>query len=556
MPSKARQKKARTKETVAAKAPAAPARKPVDYYFWGMALIILAVSLIRIRLAGIPLERDEGEYAYMGRLILDGIAPYKEAYNMKLPGTYFMYALVMGLFGKTYTGIHVGLLLVNAATMAFLFLGLRRLFTPAIAFFAASVYGIMALSPSFLGFAAHATHFVSFFVSIALFFLAKYNGERRPYQAFLTGLLFGLAFLMKQQAVFFLVFGGLAIILLQVLDKPVNYLRMAKAVLLYSAGVLLPYALTVLILLMAGSFDKFWFWTVTYASKYASGLSFKDGRSVFAISFKPMWEDFPAFWLLGFAGFILVFFTNLSLKQKLIAFGFGVFAFLTVCPGFYFRQHYFISFLPAVGLSAAISLHFLATWLSKILRMRSLNFLFPAVLVLLFIVALSNKKEYYFQAEPEEIAKMYYGSNPFVESKEIARYIKDNSSPTDKIAVVGSEPQIYLYSDRRAATGYLYTYGLVENQAYNKKMQDEMIAEIEKAKPKFIVFVNVSFSWLYHEGAPKRIFEWTDSYTRANYELTGLVDQVSPFQSDYKWNEEAKTYQPKGKEFIMIYKRK
>ena len=94
-----------------------------------MALVVLVVSLIRLRLAGIPLERDEGEYAYMGSLILDGLAPYKEAYNMKLPGTYFMYALMMGIFGKTITGIHIGLLLVNAATMMVLFIGLRKLFT-------------------------------------------------------------------------------------------------------------------------------------------------------------------------------------------------------------------------------------------------------------------------------------------------------------------------------------------------------------------------------------------------------------------------------------------
>lgn len=35
-----------------------------------------------------PLERDEGEYAYAGQLMLQGIPPYQLAYNMKLPGTY------------------------------------------------------------------------------------------------------------------------------------------------------------------------------------------------------------------------------------------------------------------------------------------------------------------------------------------------------------------------------------------------------------------------------------------------------------------------------------
>src|SRR4029079_18701238 len=142
------------------------------------------------------------------------------AYNMKLPGTYFMYALIMGVFGKTIAGIHTGFLLMNAATMLIFFFAFRKLYNSSIAFFASSVYGLMALSGSVLGFAAHATHFVSLFVALALFFLSKFSSKPTILFAFLTGLMFGLSFLMKQQAVFFLVFGGLALLLPFVLRKP------------------------------------------------------------------------------------------------------------------------------------------------------------------------------------------------------------------------------------------------------------------------------------------------------------------------------------------------
>ena len=48
-------------------------------------LAVIVFGLV-IRLLGIPLERDEGEYAYAGQLILQGIPPrYKLAYNMKFP---------------------------------------------------------------------------------------------------------------------------------------------------------------------------------------------------------------------------------------------------------------------------------------------------------------------------------------------------------------------------------------------------------------------------------------------------------------------------------------
>ncbi len=62
--------------------------KTLRVAWWTLAVIVFGFVLaIRIRLLGIPLERDEGEYAYAGQLMLQGIPPYKLAYNMKFPGT-------------------------------------------------------------------------------------------------------------------------------------------------------------------------------------------------------------------------------------------------------------------------------------------------------------------------------------------------------------------------------------------------------------------------------------------------------------------------------------
>ena len=102
--------------------------KLVQFAWWALATIVFTLIVaIRIRLLGIPLERDEGEYAYAGQLILQGIPPYKLAYNMKFPGTYAAYALIMSIFGQTIHAIHLGLLLVNVATIALIFFLGRRL---------------------------------------------------------------------------------------------------------------------------------------------------------------------------------------------------------------------------------------------------------------------------------------------------------------------------------------------------------------------------------------------------------------------------------------------
>ena len=135
--------------------------KPLRAGWWILAIIVFGLVIaIRIRLLGVPLERDEGEYAYAGQLILQGVPPYTLAYNMKFPGTYAAYAAIMSIFGQTITGIHLGLLLVNAATIILIFLLGRQLVNSVVGLTAGMSYAVLSVSPSVLGFAGHATHFV------------------------------------------------------------------------------------------------------------------------------------------------------------------------------------------------------------------------------------------------------------------------------------------------------------------------------------------------------------------------------------------------------------
>src|SRR5271165_5373481 len=74
--------------------------------------VLLFVGFIRVRLLDMPLERDEGEFAYAGQLLLQGVSPYEAAYNvaLKLPGTFVSYAAIMAVFGQTTIAIHAGVI--------------------------------------------------------------------------------------------------------------------------------------------------------------------------------------------------------------------------------------------------------------------------------------------------------------------------------------------------------------------------------------------------------------------------------------------------------------
>src|SRR6476646_6238548 len=182
--------------------PARPARWP-----WiCLGLILLFVVVVRIRLLPVPLERDEGEYAYAGQLILEGIPPYQLVYNVKLPGIYAAYALLMAVFGQTTFGIHLGLLFVNLGAVILIFFLARRLFDAYAAVIASATYALMSTSPAVMGSAAHATHFVILAALGGFVLLLRGLESRRWLTLFWSGLLFGVSVLMKQHGVFFGVF--------------------------------------------------------------------------------------------------------------------------------------------------------------------------------------------------------------------------------------------------------------------------------------------------------------------------------------------------------------
>jgi hypothetical protein len=165
-----------------------------------------------------------------------------------------------------------------------------------------------------------------------------------------------------------------------------------------------------------------------------------------------------------------------------------------------------------------------------------------------------DEREYLFELSPVEATRRTYGINPFPEALKIADYIKSQSPEGAKVAILGSEPEIFFYSHRHSATGYIYTYPLMEEQKYASTMQNEMEKEIEAARPEFLVLVDVPFSWLIHAHSDPSIFDWAAKYIDADYERVGIADIGDTTQ--YVWGDAVKTYGPQSKWTVSIFKRK
>jgi hypothetical protein len=163
--------------------------------------------------------------------------------------------------------------------------------------------------------------------------------------------------------------------------------------------------------------------------------------------------------------------------------------------------------------------------------------------------------DYLWRTNARTLNRQVYPANPFVEAEDIGRYLRNHTSPDDRIAVLGSEPEIYFYSGRRAATGYIYTYALMERQRYASRMQHEMIEEIEAAHPAYLVFVRSTLSWLaLREEEP--ILQWADRYINRCYDRVGVADVSLSEHPDVRWDDAAAREHQPSDNTILTYRRK
>jgi hypothetical protein len=528
----------------------------LKHWSWiAIAIIVLFAAAIRIRLLQIPLERDEGEFAYMGQLMLQGIPPYLMAYNMKMPGIYAAYALLMAVFGQTTGGIHIGLLLVNGTAVVLLFILARRLFDNIVAVVAAASYALLSLSPSVLGTSAHATQFiVPLVLGGTLLLLRALDSDSHSF-LFISGLFYGLAFLIKQHAIFFVAFALMYYAYISIRKAPFDSKKIASgsALLLFAAAI--PFGISCALLYAAGVFGAFWFWTFAYGAEYVTENSLSKAPALLGTKVPMVIKYWAGIWIIAGIGFTSVLWNRTMRSSWALITGLTLFSFLTICPGFYFRNHYFVTMLPVVALLAGIATNSLMGLVPERGIVRGAKALPLLMIAAALIYPIFRYREFFFTATPVRASQMMYGVSPFPDSMEVAAYIKKHTTGDDRIAVFGSEPQICFYASRKSATGYIYMYPLMEPQIFSGKMQSDVIRDIENARPKFAVRVNVPNSWVRRTDSDPTIFHWADKYFGSNYRIAGFVDIYPDGRSDALWDDDARNTRSKSQFNIQVLER-
>ncbi len=484
-----------------------------------LSLVVLFSLVLRINIAAIPLERDEGEYAYIAQRWLAGDLPYRDAFDQKPPGIFVVYAMMVALGGTSVHAIHWLSHTPLLGVIAFLYLIGRRLFAHSTGWISGLLVIVLVLDSYVLGNAANTELFAILPLTAGMYFAIRAGERASVRNSLIVGLCGGLALCFKQVVLPIVAFQCAWVVGSQWLNRhgsgnqsspgkpvfpvPSESSRAASVLIhagLLAAGLLAVLVPTSLYFVLHGAWAEFYDCVIGHNLAYSSQVPLRFYGPI-------LWNTVKGF---GFAqgpilalavwGVVAAWKRREAAMRPCLWWWLG--SIVAISVGGIYREHYFILIMPVTALLAAYGLRELAPILEP-KRQHWQSGVASGLAVLAVCWPVYRQRTIYFGGSAEMACRIIYGGNPFFESRPLANLLKSNSTSDDKVFVFGSEPQILFYAERKSASRYIFVYPLMGNSNDARERQLSVIADLRREMPKFIVWVHVPTSFAAAPDSPQ-----------------------------------------------------
>jgi hypothetical protein len=480
--------------------------------------IAVLASVLRASVVDLPLERDEGGYAYIAQRWLLGELPYRDAFDQKPPAVFAFYALVLSVAGESPAALRWAAHALILCTLAGL-VGLgHRLQNAAAGFAAAALAAFLTVAPAWLGNSVNTELLALAPLTLGAFAALRASRREAIAGAFWSGLLGGIAVLCKPVVV--------PMVGYTVLTAAAGRGGRLARLLAACVGVALPAAAVAAGFAAAGALRLFLDATVLHNLAYASQVPLAAYPRVFWRHFEPTLATHGPIYLAAAAAPLLAVAksgtgASPSPRAVLWTVGWLLAALVAVSSGGYFRHHYFMLAAPPLALLAGIGLSAAADRITQ--RAGARHVLLGAALAAIIGHGVAREWWYYRPGPVGPKMDRFYGRSPFPEAPSLGRWIAERSRPEDTIFIYGSEPELLFHSHRKSASRYIYVYPLNQALAEVAERQREALAEIRAARPRFVVGVFIPPSLLESAGTPADLREGLRALVEHEYDLAAVV---------------------------------
>lgn len=437
-------------------------------------LLILVLSfLLRVSFVHEPLDRDEGFYAYIGSGLLQGKILYRDLIDIKPPGIYYIYALIIGIFGKSIVAIRLCTAFYSIATVYCLMRLTRYIAGPVAGIWAGLLMAILSTCPGIEASSSNAEVFMLLPLVAATYLVLRGidSGKIRWYA--LSGALCGVALLIKTVAL------PQVLVLVSWLyfvpERKSDLRRFRVICLSYCLSLAGVVALVVGYFYAVGAIDDFIQWNVTFIAQYSKSAI---AGSTLPAALISVAHDLLAVGFLAVIGCCWIPRKRCDVRSMLPVVLFPATLIGVWLPGKYF-PHYFIQILPVSTMIAGIVIADLS---------ESGGWRRWAVTAILVLGCGGLLAEYpvYAKYSPAEVSQWKYGSTEFIDIVNTADYLRERTTPSAYVYQWGFDPGLYFLADRRSPNKYLANLYVCYAPHPTQALQ-EVLHSLALKKPEYLV---------------------------------------------------------------------
>ena len=413
--------------------------------------------LIRVPFLSVPMIADEGGYAYVARFWTESHQLYRDIPFDRPQGIFLIYKLIFSTTGASVEGVRLAAAIVNALTLAVIFLITWGAVSPRGAWLAAIVYAIFSASPAIEGFTANAEIFTLLPLAIGACLAWKQHWGW-------AGFVSGIAVLIKPAGISSLI------------------LALAWSVVVGSSGrsrgrLLLAFLVGPLASILHGylvGWEFYWSSLVDRRLLLFSLVSMDLGDQIGWLGLSSA-QTMPA-WLAP-ATVAALGFIRCAGKVKLFGVLWLASSVVGMAVGGNWYWHYFVQLIPPLAFMSGASL------LRSPMQWRPL---WGGILMVSLGIFVWSQVPIWLLT-PSQISWQLYHRQEYLLTPDIAEYVAQETEDQASVYVAFEAPQIYFFSNRRAAFPQLY-----RNEVYfSQELFQQVVEGIQNRLPDMIVWVQL-----------------------------------------------------------------
>jgi hypothetical protein len=480
----------------------------------GFFAILLLFILLRLPTLYEPFGRDQGIFATIASGLLQGKIPYRDLWDHKPPGIYFLYALAFKVLGREMRSISLFDGFYTLFTLLFFFKLTKELFNRRVAYLSTFLFTILSSGIFFVGWWGRGQPEVFLLLPLlGMIDLLKpvTVKERPPFFLLCAGILGGIAFSLK--STIFPLFFLFSFFLL--LENGINSRAIEKGILkilLFFLGMIITFLPFFIFFWAHEALDDAIYSIVTFnLTAHINHPYNLDFLIKLRGNFNVIGTKIPFLYttvsILSCYGFIQLYKEERRKRALLILWSIGTI--LSICMGWWLFYYHFVILIPPLALLASYGFFQFFDRLPSQGRkahqmIRSLIlYLFIPFLILEFLFAYYhsyvstriipaligaekvNAEEIFSRYRVQEYTLTDFS---FREDYRLSQYIKTHTQKEEKIFIWGWESLVYFLSEREPASRYIFIYPLIQNNLDMRRDARKIFwEELNEKKPHYFI---------------------------------------------------------------------